>query len=153
QARWRCIGDVEDRLALAIGRLLQRAEVVLGLARAARTISGAGEDVEVEGRIGQAPAQPTLELAGGGADDDREVLEVIRTLTGRSGVVSHSVVSEVDGLPGIAEDAIGGDRVAEAEVARAVAHHDARPTVVGDEVARAGRGAANRVVRRRGIRV
>ena len=76
-------GDVEDGLAPAVGRHLQRPEVVLGLARAAGTVAGAGEELDAEGRVGHAAAQPALEPAVGGRDDDREVLEVVRALAGR----------------------------------------------------------------------
>ena len=55
--------DVEDRLALAVGRHLQRSQVVLGLPRTLGRIAGTGEDVDAEGRVRRAAAQPALELA------------------------------------------------------------------------------------------
>ena len=94
----RCERDVEDRLALAVGRHLQRAEVVLGLPRTVGRIAGAGEDVDAEGRVGRAAAQPALEPAVGRGDDDREVLEVVGSLAGCTGVVGDPIVTEVDGL-------------------------------------------------------
>ena len=90
--------DGEDGPVPGVGRHLQRAEVVLGLARAAGTVAGAGEDVDAEGRVGRAAAQPALELAVGRRDDDREVLKVVRSLARCSGVVGDPVVAQVDGL-------------------------------------------------------
>ena len=110
-------GTAKTHLSGRVGRHLQRAEVVLGLARAAGAVGGAGEDVDAEGRVGHAAAQPALELAVGGGDDDREVLEVVRSLARRGGVVGDPVVAEVDGLSRVAEDAIGGDLVADGGVA------------------------------------
>ena len=63
--------DLEDGLALAVGRHVERTEVVLGLARAAGTIAGAGEEFDRIGRVGRAAAQPALELAISRRDDDR----------------------------------------------------------------------------------
>ena len=47
----------------AVGRHLQRPEVDLGLTRAGGRIAGAGEEVDAEGRVGGAAAQPALESA------------------------------------------------------------------------------------------
>ena len=58
------------------------------------------------------------------------------SLARRGAIVSHPVVAEVDGLSRVAEDAVGRDLVADAEVACVVADRDARPAVVGDQVAR-----------------
>ena len=64
---------------------------------------------------------------------------------GADGVVRHPVVAEVDGLSGVGEDAVDRDRVADGEVAGRGADHDARPAVVGDQVARDGGGPADRI--------
>ena len=106
-------GTAKTHLARRVGRHLQRAQVVLGLARAAGTVAGAGEEIDAEGRVGHAAPQPALELAAGGGDDDREVLEVVRALARRGAIVGHPVVAEVDGLSRVAEDAVGGDLVAD----------------------------------------
>ena len=58
-------------------------------------------------------------------------------------IFRHSVVAQVDGLAGVTEDAIDGDLVADRRVDR---DRDARSAVVGDQVARACRSAADRVV-------
>ena len=58
-------------------------EVVLGLARASGSVAGAGEEIDAKGRVGHAAPQPALDLAVGGRDDDREVLEVVRSLARR----------------------------------------------------------------------
>ena len=59
-------GDGETHLPARVGRHLQRAQVVLRLARAARSVGGAGEDIDAKGRVGRAAAQPALDLAVGG---------------------------------------------------------------------------------------
>ena len=104
-------GTSKIGLALAVRRHLQRTEVLIGLAGAAGAKRGAGEDVDAEGRIGQAPTQPALELAACGGDDNGEVLEVVGTETLDSRVFSNSVITKVDGLTRVAEDAITRDRV------------------------------------------
>ena len=96
-----------------VGRHLQRPQVILGLARAAGSVAGAGEDVDAIGRVRHAARQPALGLAVGGRDDDREVLKVVGSLARRGAIVGHPVVAEVDGLSRVAEDAIGGDLVAD----------------------------------------
>src|SRR5262249_34102568 len=115
---------------------------VLGVAGPVGVVSGAGEDIDAEVRVGQAAAEPTLKLAVGGGGDNGEVLAIVRALARRGGVVSNPVPPEVNGLARIAEDAIGGDLVAVGEIARVLTDADARPNVVsvvgaivGDQIA------------------
>ena len=76
-----------------VGRHLQRSQVVLGLPRALGRIAGAGIDVDAEGRVGRAAAQPALEPAIGRGDDDGEVLEVVRSLARCTGVVGDPIAA------------------------------------------------------------
>ena len=76
-------GMAKTDLPAGVRRHLQRAEEVLGLAGPVGAVGGAGEEIDAERRVGRAAAQPALELAAGGGDDDREVLEVVRAARGR----------------------------------------------------------------------
>ena len=102
-------GTAKHGLSGRVGRHLQRAQVVLGLARPVRVVGGAGEDIDVERRVRRAAPEPALELAAGGRDDDREVLEVVGALARCGRVVGHSIVAEVDGLSRVVEDAVASD--------------------------------------------
>src|SRR4029077_18492841 len=95
-----------------------RAQVDLRRTRAARPVGGAGVEIDAKRRVGQAAGQRTLDLAVRGHDEDREVLEVVRSQARRGAIVSHPpTAAEVDGRSGVAEDAIGRDLVAGREVA------------------------------------
>ncbi len=138
-------GDCEGHLSGRVGGHIKRPQVVLGLSRPVGIVAGVGVDIDAKRRVGSAAPEPALELAIGGGHDDREVLEIVRALARRGGVVRHPVIAEIDGLSGVGEDAIGCDRVADGEVARGGADHDSRPTVVGDQVARDGGRPTDRI--------
>ncbi len=94
---------------------------------AAGTVAGAGEDIDAERRVGLAAPEPAFELAAGGRDDDREVLEVVGSLARCGAIVRHPVVAEVDGLSRVGEDAVGRDLVADGEVVSSLTHDDPGP--------------------------
>ncbi len=68
------------------------------MAESSWAVGGTRVNVDAVGRVRTAAAQPAPELAVGGRDDGREVLEVVRSLARSIGVVSNPIVTEVDGL-------------------------------------------------------
>ena len=99
-----------------VGRLLERSEVVLGLARRRRARSRRWRRRRCDRSCPARCPQPALGLAVGGREEDREVLEVVGAPAEHGAIFRHPVVAEVDGLACVAEDPIGGDLIADRRV-------------------------------------
>ena len=90
--------DCEDHLALAVGRHLQRPEVILRLARSAGAEAGTGEESMRKVVSGVLPLSQPSSPPSAVATTTGKFWKLLGPWRGALGVVGDPIVTEVDGL-------------------------------------------------------
>ena len=132
------VGEREQRVAGAVGRHADRAEIKLALAVAAEVLGEVAIDINEKTAVGRAVQFPLNDGAGAvaeGVGDDGEILQIVRAGVAIANVVrDHVEIAEIDAEIAVAENGIAADGI----VRRAGIIQDHAGTAgKGDHVARA----------------